>query len=392
MEIITNKIKKDELLERTVAIIKDELFLLKKSGQEKRQINLSLDLKRPEYIRAEIKSDEHGTSYHCQYFRQAIDSTRVDVWYTGDIYERHMDEAIKIMLNSISNMAEKEAFERKCYELYQLEWMMSHGYSLNDLYKVMEKSLVESAEDGEMDMNQVASNIRSEFLYEKGFGNGSLFVCKEEFLGAEYQDAAYMKWLFETQVDNEADRLKALYAKYTGKQLSCVPDLKVHTEAGTLNAYKSADYGSEGITIMLQPKGRDAEINVALVGTSPNSQDVNIAVWGDATMEHTSHEETLLWSDVEKALKPRVLSKEELKAIIFNEWKKFTFYDGENISADEIDNVPQDLLDEIAFRCDSLETDDITQNIIACLEYAKEHGTRALIKEMDDCNIWRYIG
>ncbi|MBO5620687.1 MAG: hypothetical protein J5959_03555, partial [Butyrivibrio sp.] len=91
-------------------------------------------------------------------------------------------------------------------------------------------------------------------------------------------------------------------------------------------------------------------------------------------------------------LRPRVLSKEELKPIIFDEWKKFTFYDGENISADEIDNVPQELLDEIAFRCDSLETDDITQNIRACLQYAKDHGTRALIKEMDDYNIWRYIG
>ena len=56
-----------------------------------------------------------------------------------------------------------------------------------------------------------------------------------------------------------------------------------------------------------------------------------------------------------------------------------------------MEKVPQDLLDEIAFRCDSLETDDITQNIRACLEYAREKGVRALIKEMDDCNIWRYI-
>ncbi len=301
---------------------------------------------------------------------------------------------------------EKTKFEDRCYKLYQLEWMMSHGYSLDDLYKVMlkyEQDMFDPDDfrdsDGNLsyenefnaeDLERAAMQARDIFLFEQGFGHGQIFACKEEFLDAEYHDAAYMKWLFETQVDEEADKLKALYTKYTGKQLSCVADLKVHTDAGILNAYRCTDPEHPGICVMLQPKGHDVEIDVTMAES--DGRNINIVNWGDATTEDSTHKETLLWDDIESTLKPKVLSKEELKPIIFDEWKKFTFYDGENISADEIDNVPQELLDEIAFRCDSLETDDITQNIRACLEYAKEHGARALIKEMDDCNIWRYIG
>lgn len=51
----------------------------------------------------------------------------------------------------------------------------------------------------------------------------------------------------------------------------------------------------------------------------------------------------------------------------------------------------EELFREIYFRCSDLEVDDISVNIIACLDYVKEHGLDALINEMDDCNIWNYI-
>jgi len=34
-------------------------------------------------------------------------------------------------------MMDRSIFEQKCYETYQLDWLISHGYSLNDLYKEM---------------------------------------------------------------------------------------------------------------------------------------------------------------------------------------------------------------------------------------------------------------
>ena len=49
------------------------------------------------------------------------------------------------------------------------------------------------------------------------------------------------------------------------------------------------------------------------------------------------------------------------------------------------------LFREIYFRCSDLEKDDVSENIVACLNYIKDHGLDALINEMDDCNIWAYI-
>lgn len=49
------------------------------------------------------------------------------------------------------------------------------------------------------------------------------------------------------------------------------------------------------------------------------------------------------------------------------------------------------LFKEIHFRCSDLEVDDISINIVACLDYIKDKGLDALINEMDDCEIWEYI-
>lgn len=49
------------------------------------------------------------------------------------------------------------------------------------------------------------------------------------------------------------------------------------------------------------------------------------------------------------------------------------------------------LFREIHFRCSDLEKEDITENIVACLDYVKDKGLDALINEMDDCEIWDYI-
>ena len=390
----------------TIEYICDELRkLIHLHPGKEGKINLSLDLARPEYISVFMHEDEGGPYFSCSWnvYKKHYVYSNISldiVQMVKDVTRMYDDIA-----EQIKDEAEKTAFEDRCYKLYQLEWMMSHGYSLDDLYKVMlkyEQDMFDPEDfgDGEYghghefdasDLERAATQARDMFLFEDGFGSGHLFACKEEFLDTEYQDTAYMKWLLETQVDDEADKLKKLYAKYSGKSLSYVPELKVHTDAGTLNAYKCTDPNHPGICVLLQPKGIDAEIDVTLAES--DGKNINILNWGDATTEESTHRETLRWEDIESVLKPKALTKEELIPIILDEWKRFTYYDGENINADDIEvkDIPTDLIDEIAFRCDGLETDDITQNIRACLEYAKEKGVRELIKEMDDCNIWDYI-
>ncbi len=51
----------------------------------------------------------------------------------------------------------------------------------------------------------------------------------------------------------------------------------------------------------------------------------------------------------------------------------------------------EELFREIYFRCSDLEVEDISVNIVACLDYVKDKGLDALINEMDDLNIWKYI-
>ena len=52
----------------------------------------------------------------------------------------------------------------------------------------------------------------------------------------------------------------------------------------------------------------------------------------------------------------------------------------------------EELENEIFFRCESLETDNIEANILACIMYSLCYGFQALLDEEDDCNIWRFIG
>ncbi|MBQ7428348.1 hypothetical protein [Butyrivibrio sp.] len=287
----------------------------------------------------------------------------------------------------------KENFEQKCYELYQLEWMMSHGYSIEDFFDQIKKSIISQVTDAECPypiITQTQAENAMQCAYEEfdenGFSSGSLWVCINEFLDAEYRDAAYMKWLFETQVDTEADELKAMYRKFTGIDLNKSCDLKLHTSAGELKVYRNMDPNYKGIKVSLEPSGMDSEL---LVANIENAEGLNIGIqtYADAENDEPTTNEILCRESIEAASKAKVLLiKEELRKIVVDECSKYIRQNDNNKF------ITGDLIDEICFRCDSLETDDITQNIRACLQYAKENGTRALIKEMDDCNIWRYIG
>lgn len=91
----------------------------------------------------------------------------------------------------------EEEFKRRCYELYQLDWLMTHGYSLQDVINVLREgyaeccssNLINQHTDWDEDFDSV-----EEYFEEQGF-NGTMFVCEDEFYDCEYQDTEYMEYL-----------------------------------------------------------------------------------------------------------------------------------------------------------------------------------------------------
>ena len=106
----------------------------------------------------------------------------------------------------------KEKFQKECYERYKLQWMIDHGYTLQDLKEVFEEILGDILLDRPKGIGEgciLESDIRKEvfevsdeacdtFLNEYGF-NGSLYVCYGEFLCAEYQDEDFMRTILSPE-------------------------------------------------------------------------------------------------------------------------------------------------------------------------------------------------
>ena len=88
------------------------------------------------------------------------------------------------------------------YSKYQLDWLKNHGFSLKDLADTFSSLLCERirSDCDKEDMVSLLDNpdmfvytLIEDFL-DKGF-NGSLYVCKDEFTGAEFLDESYMESL-----------------------------------------------------------------------------------------------------------------------------------------------------------------------------------------------------
>lgn len=79
--------------------------------------------------------------------------------------------------------------QRVAYGRYQLDWMARHGYSLFDLMQALTEYDSDEGEDAPI------LKLFRNWEFDRGFGEGSLYVCMDEFMGAEYQDKAYIKSL-----------------------------------------------------------------------------------------------------------------------------------------------------------------------------------------------------
>lgn len=113
-----------------------------------------------------------------------------------------IDEAANFV-NAFQNSVLFHCFQnirQTAYEKYQHDWRISHHIDEKVVNQTIQEYVSNIAED------EVPF---SEWLFERGFG-GSIWVCFNEFLGAEYQDKEYMKTLlteeeyqmYETDIRN----------------------------------------------------------------------------------------------------------------------------------------------------------------------------------------------
>ena len=73
----------------------------------------------------------------------------------------------------------------KAYELYKLEWMKAHGYTVEDVLRKAYEIMISDYLDIEVEADLLDA------FDEIGF-NGEMYVSFYDFLDNEYQDVDYM--------------------------------------------------------------------------------------------------------------------------------------------------------------------------------------------------------
>ena len=205
----------------------------------------------------------------------------------------------------------------------------------------------------------------------------------EEFLKF-YDNPEKMQILLEKCP--EGQKLAEKYTHYTGNVIKAEKNasdesdiMKIETSAGTLNVFKSSKAGASGFYIYLAPKGYTESVPLAKIIVKDDSSDVNMTLYKKACDQDT-YTESVSRKDIEavlfKADEPKSATVEQIDEVYKD--GKYNF------------ELTNDVYDEIMFRCDSLEVDDIRINIKACLDYINQNGFRTFVKEDDDGIIWEY--
>ena len=104
-----------------------------------------------------------------------------------------------------------EEARQRIYELYQLDWLMSHGYSLLDVVRGMAIEAIEAdrLDEGTDSIPEMVDLGINAWMESVGFG-GACWACYDEFFDYEYQDSSYIKSLIKRQ-PRDAAILLSLY-------------------------------------------------------------------------------------------------------------------------------------------------------------------------------------
>ncbi len=126
-----------------------------------------------------------------------------------------------------------ETFARKCYALYQYDWLSQRGLTLADVFDVLREAYdAGCANDG------AGFTDLELYFCETGF-DGELFVSEEEFCENEYQDASFMERLLPKEMYDEYLRLQeyidhviALLDKHLRGMMYDVTDVRGNNDGG----------------------------------------------------------------------------------------------------------------------------------------------------------------
>lgn len=107
-------------------------------------------------------------------------------------------------------------FKMACYEAYKLDWMISHGFTLQDYLKqVSEIEEVDRANDTYPEGSTYDYLESANCDFEQTGFNGECWACFDEFLNTEFEDTNYMNHLIEMMPNTDA--LKEIYRKHFPK-------------------------------------------------------------------------------------------------------------------------------------------------------------------------------
>ena len=199
----------------------------------------------------------------------------------------------------------EQQFQHKCYKAYQLQWMLSHGETLTELANTIIDIACETMAidddytvvSSEKELRQLMKQSYGEFIDNVGFC-GSLFVCEDEFLQAEYLTPCYMFDLLSQMADST--ECKKLWTKFTGLALPDPQELQQNCEYhmpiknGKLNISTMPDSAYPGLDIEYE-SDKDASVPDDTVFTKPrvlienNENVLRAIIWGDRNNEDYSN-------------------------------------------------------------------------------------------------------
>lgn len=87
-----------------------------------------------------------------------------------------------------------EDLRKKFYQMYQLDWLIQHGHSLEELIDEINQWREDAIKSGDAQPDVSIKTVFENWLEESAFG-GECFACFEEFLESEYEDIDYMFYL-----------------------------------------------------------------------------------------------------------------------------------------------------------------------------------------------------
>ena len=110
----------------------------------------------------------------------------------------------------------KKELKEYCYKLYQLDWMRTHGYAIEDIIEELE-TINQECRNCVNTEEYSPKNLYKEFEEESGFG-GNLWVCFDEFCNAEFKDPTYIMYLLTVGFHPLNEEAWKVYQQYYVKK------------------------------------------------------------------------------------------------------------------------------------------------------------------------------